>query len=143
MLCLFMLHNKSGSRMQASAQDCPQKDAKTHTQVAQSAKSWHLDLSSNGLTDEAVALLSLGFSDLANICSLDISHNPLITQQGLQVLCAFIFGVQSGISAFETRLSLFRKQLFLSAFESFCAYDSSGVYRNIVYCDSWESVRLS
>lgn len=58
---------------------------------------WSLDLSRNTLTDEALGMLSLGLSDITNLRSLDISHNPSITQEGLQVLCAFAFGVHSGV----------------------------------------------
>lgn len=49
------------------------------------------------LTDESLALLSLGCSDMTSLRSLDISHNSAITPEGLQVLCAFVFGLNPGV----------------------------------------------
>jgi Leucine Rich repeat len=61
-----------------------------------SAPPWAVDLSHNALTDEALALLALGVSDLPSLHSLDISHNPGVTAAGLGALCAFAFDTRVG-----------------------------------------------
>ena len=86
------------SKVRKSSQTQPRlKSPKMDARSQRHPGTWALDLSSNQLTDEAMALLSLGVRDIANLRSLDISNNTLVTQQGLQVLCAFAFGVHPGV----------------------------------------------